>query len=354
MTKLRRATFSVPLDPTASASADGTWMRVLPAGTIVGGRTGRTYLVGGMSEMGAILAVTRKRAGSIDLAVDYDHQSVFGAIPGVGGRAPASGWMRELEARADGIWARITWTEAAAAAISASEYRYFSPTFLHDGEARVRALTGGALTNNPDLDLPVAMSAVGDDLDGASMDKIVKALGLPEGASEDQILAALSAALAGQATARKIADIVGGNSAKIVTGDELVTAVQSAVTAAPDPTKWAPMALVTDLQGKLSALSAATSADKVKAAVDKAVSDGKVAPALKGWATDFATKDLAAFSAFAAAAPKVVTAGSDGKTTGEPPKSDGVAALSASDLAVCTAMGLEPKAFLETLNKEAR
>ncbi len=52
----------------------------------------------------------------------------FSAVPGVGGTAPAAGWIKRLEARPDGIWAAVAWTEAAQARIRAGEYRYITPS----------------------------------------------------------------------------------------------------------------------------------------------------------------------------------------------------------------------------------
>ncbi|RWE48621.1 MAG: hypothetical protein EOS24_34125, partial [Mesorhizobium sp.] len=90
------------------------------------------WVTGDKASMEQIVANTRQYAGSTDLAIDYDHQTVFGAIPGVGGKAPAAGWIKELQARDDGIFGRVEWTAAASAAIKAGEYRYLSPVFFHE------------------------------------------------------------------------------------------------------------------------------------------------------------------------------------------------------------------------------
>jgi len=345
MKKLLLATHTATIDPTTTPAAEGgAWMMLLPAGEIHG-RDGRRFIVGDRAAMQAIVDATKARAGATDPMVDYDHQSVFGAVPGVGGQAPAAGWIKALEVRDDGIWGRIAWTAAATAKIQASEYRYISPTFLHDPEGNVRCLTAAALTNFPALDLTAALSARDRQLDtstGAPMKAIAKLLGLAEDATEDQILAALTTKLAGQATLTKIAAATGKADA---TGDDLVVAVQSAISAAkPDPAKFVPIEAYDALRNEFAALSAGTVVDKARDAVEKAVAEGKIPPALKSWATDYANRDLAAFSAYVAAAPKVVAPGGVDTAKGEPPASDNKT-LTETDLAVCSAMGLKPEAF---------
>ena len=85
-----------------------------------------------------------------DLPLDYGHGMAAGtdaADPAEAGKA--AGWFA-LEARDDGLWAvRVRWTEAAAAKLSAKEYRYFSPWIALDDDGRVAELFNLALTNIP-------------------------------------------------------------------------------------------------------------------------------------------------------------------------------------------------------------
>ena len=62
--------------------------------------------------------------------------------------------ITELEARAGALWARTRWTDQAAAALRAREYRYLSPWFMHTPDGVVTCLSGAALTNTPALDMP--------------------------------------------------------------------------------------------------------------------------------------------------------------------------------------------------------
>jgi phage I-like protein len=286
-----------------AADASGAWVQLTPAGTF-SGRDGRgPYDAGGKSDMEQIVSSTRQLAGSTELVVDYDHQSVFAAVPGVGGTAKAAGWIKELQVRDDGIFGRVEWTEAAAAAIKAGEYRYLSPVFLHTKAGRVLAIRMAGLTNTPNLDLvAVAASALfPSNENGASMDKILAALGLAKGTNEDGIVAAINAHLtsstaiakaAGLTEAAKGEEILAAvNSlvtdraklakaaglAETAKPEDIVTAVQSAVSGArPDPTKFVPIEQVTALQNDVKEMRKTLTADKAEEAVNTAIKDGKL------------------------------------------------------------------------------
>lgn len=81
----------------------------------------------------------------VDIAVDYAHNS--------GGEA--AGWIKQAEARADGLWIFVEWTKEAAEKIANKAYRYFSPEFVDEWKdpktqvAHKDVLLGGGLTNRP-------------------------------------------------------------------------------------------------------------------------------------------------------------------------------------------------------------
>ncbi len=357
----------------AGASAGGAWVHLLPSGSFTSPRDGRTWMAGDRTALERVVANSLAIAGATELVVDYDHQSVFGAKDGVGGRAPAAGWVKQLEVRDDGIWGRVEWTEAASAAIRAQEYRYLSPVFLHDKAGKVLAIRMAALTNTPALDLTaVAASALLQTRDH-SMDKFAAALGLPAGSGEDAVLAALNALLsattaiaaaAGLAAGAKPADIQAAASAAFAaqgriaqaaglqagaTADQIVTSVASAVTGKVDPTKWAPIEAVTQLQADLKAIKDGTLAKDAETAVAAAIKDGKLAPALKDWGLDLFKADPAKFETFVGSAPvltapqlKVPNKGAADGTT-----------LDAAQIAACSALGLDLETFKKTLAAEA-
>jgi len=253
------AAAAVTLDPTSVPDGGRSWIQLLPAGRATM-RDGRIADVGGIERMREIVAATVKRAGSNDVVVDYDHQSVFAAVPNVGGRAPAAGWIKTFDARPDGIWGEVEWTAAATAAIRAGEYRYVSPVFFADAATgAVRVVVNAGLTNNPAFDLAEVRAASARFLppeQDPDMKGIAKALGLAEDATEDQIVAAVSAR---DATLTAIAAAAQTQA----TGDGLVAVVAGAVqrAAAPDPTKFVPVELLTTANARIAELTAGAVAD---------------------------------------------------------------------------------------------
>jgi len=101
--------------PAPSPEAPGApeWIQLLPLGTF-SGRDGRgPYHV---NDPEAVIAATREYHGNTDIPLDYNHQTEFASQNGK--PAPAAGWIKELETRPDGIWARVEWTEAGARAVA--------------------------------------------------------------------------------------------------------------------------------------------------------------------------------------------------------------------------------------------
>ena len=117
------------------------WLRLLPLGQVnlVDGRP--PFEV----DPEALTALVRAfGARGTDLVIDYEHQSLKG------GQAPAAGWIKDLEAREDGLWAQVEWTSKAGKYLKQREYRYFSPVLRIDPESRrPQELMNMALTNVP-------------------------------------------------------------------------------------------------------------------------------------------------------------------------------------------------------------
>ncbi|MEY9717864.1 phage I-like protein [Sinorhizobium fredii] len=368
MTKAARTLFPTLVAAHAAAlvadhAAPGngaSWIMLLPLGQF-SGRDGRgPYDAGDKAHLEAVIKATLQRAGSTEIVVDYDHQTMFSAVPGVGGRAPAAGWIKEFAVREDGLWGRVEWTEAAAAAVRAGEYRYISPVYLHTQSGKVTRLISAALTNVPNLDLAAVAARADLTTQEEPMDKIALALGLAQGAGEDAILTAINAvltstsaiavalgldkatkpeALAAQAAAfradvERVTTAAGLKSGAKV--DDVVTAIQSARTGAADPTKFVPIEQVTAMQADIKALQEKLSGNEAEEAVNAAIRDGKLAPALKEWGLALHRRDATQFKAFVDNAPSLTAAQRTSSTT-PAPKSD---ALDDADLAVMRQMGL--------------
>lgn len=362
---LVRASHSIALDPAAE------WIQLLPFGNLIG-RDGRGPYVMPEANAQSVLDATRALAGSMDLVVDYDHQTDLAAVKDVGGTAPAAGWIKELQARQDGIYGRVEWTARGARALKSKEYRYISPVFDHTRTGLVvTRLLRAALTNNPNLEMTALAAAQPHEAPAMILlQKIAAALGLPADATEASVLERATAAALASTALGRVATALGKKPED--QADELVTAAQSAVTGfdkaakavgktgtdsaddvvtainaakaagAPDPALYVPIAQVTALQSQVKGLVERDVNDDV----DRAIQSGKVAPALRQWATDLRTSNPAAFKTFVDGAPALVQEGST--LTIVPAGGSQEGTLTDSERAIASALGQTPEFFLNT------
>lgn len=298
-----------------------------------------------------IAAATTAHHRSNQIVVDYDHQSVFAARPGVGGQARASGWMPKVFATDQGVFAEVNWTEAAQSAIGALEYRYISPVFTHDKAGNVLCIINAALTNTPSLDLAAVASAFSTEEGSASMNfaEIAKALGLGEDATLEEILRAIAALNTAPATMTAIASALGAAEGADLVAAAAALKVKADNAGNPDPAKFVPVETVAALQTSVQSLQASLDglqADKRKAKIDEAQAAGKLAPALVAYASSIA--DDATLDKFLAALPG--NALGKGTAAGDPPGDK--AKLSAEEIAVCTATGISQEDFLAARESE--
>jgi hypothetical protein len=136
-------------------AADG-WAQVCPLGEFPHAGAGVTQVVD--AEACAAMAtdfVGRAAEPNFPgVLVDFDHFSMDAGKP-----SEAAGWVGALEARDDGLWATIRWTDAGLAAVTGGRYRLVSPVFpepsacedLGGGRIRPRQLVSVALTNEPNI-----------------------------------------------------------------------------------------------------------------------------------------------------------------------------------------------------------
>lgn len=144
---------SVTLDDATSSS----WIQAMPYGKYQHPVHGEIDL---NAERGTRFAANVKaNVRGQDLDIDYDHKEKDGK---------AAGWVRDAEARGDGVYLKVEWTPPALQAIKNREYRYFSPEFDDQWAHPVTKIVhqdvifGGALTNRPFLKgiLPINLSEV--------------------------------------------------------------------------------------------------------------------------------------------------------------------------------------------------
>lgn len=304
----------------------GTSIQILPYGWVETDKG--KFLV---DEQAIDLIMQEFAAKKNDKVIDYEHQTLDDVI------APAAAWIKQLVNKGkDGLWGEVEWTPRAAEFVKNKEYRYLSPVvFARKSDGRAVVLHSCGLTNTPAIDgmHPIANKETEDN----SMDflKVVAALlGLPETATEDEVKQAI-AELQGKAQ--------GGG--EVVANKEVLSLLE-----VPES------ATLADVKGKIIALknpSGYVKAEEFKALQDKlatqerdglvemALKSGKVAPAQKAWAEQYALKDAEGFKAFLKDAPAVVPIGDElaGGSVKRTPE------LDAAQLSVNKALGLDDETF---------
>jgi len=295
--------------------------------------------------------------------VDYDHQTLHAAESSEPAPAKAAGWGARLEWRpGDGMYAvDIDWNAAAASAILKKEYRYISPVIRYDRQTgMVTGIPMAALTNYPAIDnlndLAAAAALLFNPEQDTTMDEELLErlrwfLNLPITATAADVAAELDK-LKAQIMAPDGSTV--GLAALLKERGEAVAALAAKVDVTPDPTKFVPLAVVTQLRDQLAALSGDTVDMRVAQLIEEGVKDGRiVGDAAKAWLTNMGKKDFAALQGFLGSAqPIAALAGmqTGGKSPAALAGREGLAALSAEELEVCEQLGLSADDFLKQKN----
>jgi phage I-like protein len=260
-----------------------------------------------------------------DIVIDYEHQTLNGT------EAPAGGWIKELVNKGDeGLWGKVEWTKRGKGYLEGKEYKYLSPVLLSsyrddEGWARPSVLHSAALTNKPFIDgmEPIINKFNFTMKEEEEMDKkqLIQMLGLKEGASEEEIMTALSqlkASEAGQGREEGEGDEGGeqteetqiANSKLLEALDLKDGASQSEVIATIHALKQSNVSGVNAQE--FFALKKEIAEQKRDELVKIALSQGKITPAQKEWAEKYALDDPKGFKVFINKAPQVVPVGDKG------------------------------------------
>ena len=138
-----------------------------------------------------------------------------------------------------------------------------------------------------------------------------------------------------------------------VTGDDVATQICGKLTASqPDPARFVPLSAFTEVQTQLASLQSDMASRKAAAALERARDAGKLTPGMEEWATQLASKDLAQFEAWEAAAPVVVALGQR-QLAGRTPPVAKPEKLTPIERQMASALGVSEEAFLATRNQEA-
>lgn len=290
------------------------WVHLLPNGHMVA-RDGRQF---DFSDPAAVILAFD--ANGADLPIDYEHQADRPEA-NLKGPVPAAGWIKALTANESGLWGQVEWTATARDLIRRKEYRYLSPSILHNKAGQAMKLKGAGLVHRPALHLkalaseentmsPNAPPAKDPNATGF-LQRLAELLGLGPDATEDDVLTALA--------------------------PKLSTAKEDT----PDPRRFMPMEaaaeLLTDRNLHISMMQEA----QAKAMVDKAFDDGYLTPAMRGWATALCQQDPDSFKTFLNASPRPFA--NFFKPSARPHSADTAPTDdSEAAAAICSQLGLKP------------
>jgi phage I-like protein len=326
------------------------WLRLLPLGQVnlVDGRPSFQVDPESLAEL-----VQAFSARGTDLVIDYEHQSLKGV------QAPAAGWIKDLEVREDGLWAKVEWTEQAEEYLRRREYRYFSPVLRLDPEnRRPQELMNVALTNVPAIRglTPLVAKWGGDALTlGESRESMLPgALEMKAGeggpdreadgvnlslAQELKARLGLEPEAPAGALLRKSVELIQELAHNLgLPGGADVSQIKGGVEALKAGEKR-----LEPLQAEVEALKTQLLEMSVTRTVEEAMMAGKISPAQKDWALSYCHRDPESFKTYVDKAPRVVPVGERlnlGEEIGR--KHQG---LTPEELAVCRAMNLTPEAY---------
>ncbi len=245
------------------------WIHLIPAGSAILTQDGR----GPYRVLDAQSVVSSLVPGD-KLPVDENH-----AIDLAGPRgepSPARGYIVELQARDDGIWGRVEWTDSGRALMADRAYLGISPVIVHDGANAILGVARASLTNKPNLRGLTSLHHQETDM---TLPAVAKALGLSDDAGEDKILAAIGDLKTGsavkvalQSSLSQIGQALG--IAADATPEQVLAAAQSGI-----ETHKTINALQSELAGvttQLNTLRDKTARDMATAFVDGAIKEGRV------------------------------------------------------------------------------
>lgn len=333
-------------------------LRLVPSGEFRG-MDGRPedapHWISGVSDAEQIVSMLKQR--QVKLVIDYEHQTLHKEKNGQPAPAAATFSGADMEVRNGEIWAtNVQWTQRARDLIACDEYLYISPVFFYErGTGRVLGIHSAGLTNTPNLeDAPELMAAANQHLlidtstttpptEAPELNEILAALGLGEEATEADIVAAIEALQQALQDAQEA-------SASANDFDEKKAAANNAAT--PDPSQFAPVAVVQSLQTQLADLTSRMNTDQVTAMVSAAITAGKLLPAQKDWAMQLGANSLKSLQSYIDTAPAIAGLHQD-QSGGIAPDNGGVAGLTPSQVAICTQMGISHEDYKAQLGGAA-
>lgn len=347
------------------ALSPGGEVQLLPGGDFRA-RDGRPAGLPGwkINAASAALIIAGLSALANPLVIDYEHQTQRSAENGQ--PAPAAGWIDGKTVawrEGAGLFAPVKWTERAQLHIAADEYKFLSPVIAYDrNTGEIKNIISVALTNIAAID---GMNEVSARLNASLtqetlimdmtelLEQLRWMLNLPTLATAEEVLAELRKATDAIKSAQPAAVAAAGFS---ITGlvASLGTEVAALKVAAPDPAKFVPVNVMTELQTEVAALRNEKIEREVDGVVIAALAIGKlVRGPQEKWARDLGKSNMAALTSYLETAQPI--AALLGTQTGGNPAGGHRAEdeLSEAELKMCASMGVDPKDFKKTKTETA-
>lgn len=316
------------------------WVHILPASS------GKLETVDGrgpyfVTDAQAIIAASMADG---EIPIDQDH-SIAKAAPN-GQPAPARGWITEMSARPDGIWAKVRWTDTGRELVASQSYRKLSPVIRHKRSGEIVAVREVSLVNRPNLR---GLAALNQESTEMLREELAKMLGLDDDATDEQVLSALKSKMAekgGETAAQSVLDPIAKAAGldEGATADAIIVAVQSVAAASEESAD-----LVTSLQARVESLEKTGKREKAEQFVDAAIAAGR--QGVEKLREDFISMHMEN----PAQAEKIINAKATftdrTHTTDTPPKSSaaGKAGLTAEQAHVCSLMGMNLEDYAKSL-----
>ena len=314
----------------------------------------------------AVVAASKQRAAGLDLPIDYEHQVEYASKNGQ--PAPAAGWIKDMEARPDGIYGTVKWTDRAAEMIRSREYRYISPVFTYAKDGQINMILRAALVNAPALDMPAlakSIALLAQQEPDMNLEKLITALraklGMKDEATEEEMMAAIDKMAAadnpeGDPAPEPEPEAMSAICAALgIAKDTPVDQVVTALAALKNKGTDGNTVNVEDFKkvtNDLAVLRAERDNDAAEAAVDVAIAAGKITPASKESMLVFCKADRKGFDNFVETAPTIVQEGE--QYTQTDPGGTGDDALTATEVAVCKQLGLTTDEFIASRKQQSQ
>jgi phage I-like protein len=348
---------------------DNGLVQLLPAGKFnaVDGRpadvTGNHWL---MDEIAfeSLKANTPHQQG--DLVIDYEHQTL--KAPENGKPAIASGFFNIDDVTfiaGKGLFIKPKWTEKAQAHLSAGEYKYISAVFGYDAiTGRPSYLHSAALVNRPGVDGMKPLTQLAANLyltksnsnnqEDTAVNPILLAILQALGIQVDGDLPTEPAALSAFQT--KVTTALAALQADAGKVPELNNQIAALSAGQVDPSKYVPIAAITELQTTVAALQAQVSGGEVEKLVQQGLADGRIIASMEDWAKELGEQSIAQLQAYLDKSAPI--AALSGKQTdnlnldADGNKLTGVAALSAEDKQAADNLGISHEEFAKHKDAE--